>query len=123
MLFGLKNAGTTYQSLMNKIFAEHIETLMEVYIDDMLVKTKEEEELLPNLEIVFNCLQKHRMRLNPQKCASAVKARKILGFILTHWGIEVNPDKCQTTLDIKSLTSIKEVQWLTSVFHPKSAKH
>ena len=76
MLFGLKNAGAAYQSLMNKIFAEHIETLMEVYIDDMLVKTKEEEELLPNLEIVFNCLQKHRMRLNPQNVPPPSKPEK-----------------------------------------------
>ena len=56
MPFGLKNAGATYQRLLNKIFAEHIGVLMEVYIDDMLVKTKTEEELLQNLEIMFACL-------------------------------------------------------------------
>ena len=68
--------GTTYQRLMNKIFADHIEALMEVYIDDMLVKTTEDGELLFDLEIVFSCLQEHKMRLNPLKCA----------FIVTHRG-------------------------------------
>ena len=69
---------------MNKIFAKQIGTLMEICINDMLVKTMEEDELLPNLETIFDCLRKHRMRLNPQKCAFAVKARKFLGFMLTH---------------------------------------
>ena len=94
MPFGLKNAKATYQRLMNKIFAKHIEILMEVYIDDMLVKTKEEEELLPNLEAVFGCLRRHRMRLNPQKCVFVVEAEKFLSFMLAHRGIEANPDKC-----------------------------
>ena len=66
MPFRFKNAGATYQRPMNKIFAEHIGTLMEVYIDDMLVKTREEEEHLSNLEIMFGCLRKHNMRLNTQ---------------------------------------------------------
>ena len=65
MPFGLKNAGATYQRLMNKIFAEHIEALIEVYIGDMLVEAREEEELLSNLETVFGCLRKHKLRLNP----------------------------------------------------------
>ena len=76
MPFGFTNAGATYQRLMNKIFAKHIRVLMEVYIDDMLVKMKTEEKLLQNLETVFSCLRKHRMRLNPQKCVFTVEARK-----------------------------------------------
>ena len=57
MLFELKNPGATYQRLMNKVFLEHIKKLMEVYIDNMLVKTKEEDSLLSDLQAVFNCLQ------------------------------------------------------------------
>ena len=95
MPFELKNAGAICQRLMNKIFAKHIGTLMEVYIDDMLVKTKAEEELLPNLETIFGCLQRHGMRLNPHKCVFAVEAEKFLGFMLTHQGIEANPNKCK----------------------------
>ena len=60
----------------------------------MLVKTTEDEKLLPNIETNFNCPCKYKMRLNPQKCAFAVEARKFLGFMLTHWRIEVNLDKC-----------------------------
>ena len=56
MPFKLKNVRATYQRLMNKIFVDTIRTLIEVYIDDMLVKTMEEGKLLPNLESVFNCL-------------------------------------------------------------------
>ena len=84
MPFRLKNLGATYQRLMNKIFAKHIEALIEIYIDDMLIKTQAEEELLSNLEIVFECLQRHRMRLNPQKCIFPVETKKFLGFMLTH---------------------------------------
>ena len=88
MPFGLKNAGATYQRLMNKVFSEHIGSLMEVYIDDMLVKTKEVGNLLSDIRVVFNCLRQHNMRLNLPKCAFVVEARKFFGFMLTHRGIE-----------------------------------
>ncbi|XP_016206752.1 uncharacterized protein LOC107647148 [Arachis ipaensis] len=83
MPFELKNAGTTYQRLMNKVFADHIGKLMEVYVDDMLVKTQSEEMLLPNPAEVFSTIRKHGMRLNPTKCTFAVEAGKFLGFMLT----------------------------------------
>ena len=113
MPFGLKNAGATYQRLMNKVFPELIGCLMEVYIDDMLVKTEEEGTLLSDLEVVFGRLRQHNMRLNPHKCAFLVAAGKFLGFMLTHQGIEANPDKCQAILEMKSPTTVKEVQHLT----------
>ena len=84
MPFRLKNTGVTYQRLMNKVFLEHIGSLMEVYIDDMLVKTKEEGSLFFDLEAIFSCLQRHNMRLNPQNCPFTIKAGRFLGFILTH---------------------------------------
>lgn len=65
MPFVLKNAKATYQRLMNRNFADHIRTLMKVYIDNILVKTTEDEKVLPNLETIFDCLRKHRTRLNP----------------------------------------------------------
>ena len=85
---------------------------MEVCTDDILVKTKEEEELLSNLDTVFGFLRKHEMRLNLQKCVFAVEAKKIIGFMLTHQGIEANTDKCQAILEMKSSTSMKDVQQL-----------
>ncbi|XP_020982427.1 uncharacterized protein LOC110273581 [Arachis duranensis] len=93
MPFGLKNAGATYQRLMNKIFADHIEKLMEVYVGDMLVKTQKEETLLPDLAEVFGTIGKHEMRLNPTKCTFAVEA----GIdYFTKW-IEAEPLAAATT--------------------------
>ena len=94
MPFGLKNTGAIYQRLMSKVFTDHIGTVMEVYIDDMLVNSMEEKELFLNLETTFECLHEHKMRLNPQKCAFTIEAGKFLGFMLTHRGIDANPDKC-----------------------------
>ena len=104
--------GANYQRLLNKIFADHIVVLIEVYIDDMLVKTMEDEKLLSSLEIIFSCLHKHKMKLNPHKCTFIVEARKFLGFMLIHRGIEAITDKCQAILEMKDLTSMK-VQCLT----------
>ncbi|XP_016164605.1 uncharacterized protein LOC107607139 [Arachis ipaensis] len=89
-----QNAGDTYQRLMNKIFANHIRKLMEVYVDDMLIKTQKKKALLLDLAEVFDTIRKHGMRLNPVKCTFAIKAGKLLGFMLTQRGIEANPDKC-----------------------------
>ena len=86
---------------------------MEIYIDDMLVKMKTEDELLQNLEAVFSCLRKHRMWLNPQKCVFTVEAGKFLGFMLTNREIEANPDKCKAILEMKSPSCVKDVQRLT----------
>ena len=107
MPFSLKNAGATYQRLMNKVFSDHIGKIMEVYIDDMLVKTQNEEMLLSDLTQVFNTLRGHDMRLNPTKCTFAVEAGKFLGFMITQRGIEANPDKCRAVLNMKCLTCIK----------------
>ena len=113
MPFRLKNARATYQQLINKIFTEHIRVLMEIYIDDMLVKTKMEDELLQNLETIFSCLQNYRMRLNPHKCVFVVEAGKFLGFMVTNQGIEANPNKCKEILEMKSPSSVEDVQRLT----------
>ncbi|KAI5351750.1 hypothetical protein L3X38_004641 [Prunus dulcis] len=77
MPFGLKNAGATYQRLVNKIFAGYIGNIMEVYVDDMLVKSRTAEEHLQNLSIMFGILKDYRMRLNPKKCAFGVSSREI----------------------------------------------
>ncbi|CAL8999506.1 unnamed protein product [Prunus brigantina] len=71
--FGFKNAGATYQRLVNRIFAKHIGSIMEVYVDDMLVKSRTAEEHLENLALMFGILKDYRMRLNPTKCAFALK--------------------------------------------------
>ncbi|XP_072072086.1 uncharacterized protein [Arachis hypogaea] len=112
MPFGLKNAGATYQRLMNKIFSELIGKTVEVYVDDILAKTARPDDLLSDLDGVFASLRQHGMRLNPLKCAFAMEAGKFLGFMITQRGVEANPEKCQAVLQMKSPGCIKDVQRL-----------
>ncbi|XP_015936371.1 uncharacterized protein LOC107462306 [Arachis duranensis] len=112
MPFGLKNAGATYQRLMNKIFNELIGKTVEVYVDDILAKTARPDDLLRDLGDVFASLRQHGMRLNPLKCAFAMEAGKFLGFMITQRGVEANPEKCQAILQMKSPGCIKDVQRL-----------
>ena len=93
MPFGLKNAGATYQRLMNKMFAHQIGRNIQVYVDDMLVKSIREDDYLDDLKETFNTLRSYNMKLNPNKCAFRVTAGKFLGFMVSRRGIEVNLDK------------------------------
>ncbi|XP_016165249.1 uncharacterized protein LOC107607864 [Arachis ipaensis] len=113
MPFGLKNAGATYQRLMNKIFDRQIGRNIEVYVDDMVAKTKADHSHIDDLTEIFGQIRAYNMRLNPEKCAFGIRGGKFLGFILTSRGIEANPEKCQAILDMNSPTTIKEVQRLT----------
>nr|XP_025647465.1 uncharacterized protein LOC112742447 [Arachis hypogaea] len=112
MPFGLKNAGATYQRLMNKIFSDLIGRTVEVYVDDILAKTTRPEDLLSDLGNVFAALRRHGMRLNPLKCAFSMEAGKFLGFMITQRGVEANPEKCQAILKMRSPGCIKDVQRL-----------
>ncbi|CAL2247270.1 unnamed protein product [Prunus armeniaca] len=113
MLFGLKNAGATYQRLVNKIFAELIGTSMEVYVDDMLVKSRTADDHLQNLSLMFGTLKKYNMSLNPSKCAFGVSFGKFLGFMISQRRIEANPEKIQALLDMQVPKTKKDVQSLT----------
>ncbi|KAB2626974.1 hypothetical protein D8674_020592 [Pyrus ussuriensis x Pyrus communis] len=101
MPFGLKNAGATYQRLVNSMFAEQIGKNMEVYVDDMLVKSKHANQHIVNLSETFSILKKYRMRLNPNKCAFGVGFGKFLGFMISQRGIEANPEKIKAIMDMK----------------------
>ncbi|XP_015947400.1 uncharacterized protein LOC107472389 [Arachis duranensis] len=116
MPFGLKNAGATYQRLMNRIFHDLIGKTVEVYVDDILAKTTRPDDLLNDLASVFASLRQHGMRLNPLKCAFAMEAGKFLGFMITQRGVEANPEKCQAILQMKSPGCIKDVQRLAGRF-------
>ena len=113
MPFGLKNAGATYQRLVNRMFANQIGKNMEVYVDDMLVKSKTATNHVADLEECFNILREYGMRLNPQKCTFGVASGKFLGFIVNTRGIEANPDKIRSLLELPSPRSRKDVQGLT----------
>ena len=112
MPFGLKNAGTTYQRLMNKMFAPQIGRNVQVYVDDMLVKSRWEEDHLKDLKETFDTLRSYNMKLNPGKCTFGVTAGKFLGFMVSQRGIEANPDKIRAITKIKPPKNVKEVQSL-----------
>lgn len=86
MPFVLKNAGETYQRMVNKIFEKQIRRNVEVYVDDMLVKSSREADHITNLNETFRSLRKHNMRLNPAKCTSRKEFGKFLGFMITRRG-------------------------------------
>ena len=109
MPFGLKNAGATYQRLVNHMFRLQIGWNVEVYVDDMLVKSQDEEIHLDDLHETFDTLRQYNMKLNPSKCAFRVSSGKFLGFMVSHRGIEANSDKIQAILDMKPPQNIKEV--------------
>ena len=113
MPFGLKNAGATYQRLVNKMFQKKIGASIEVYIDDMLVKSTTAELHIAHLSEAFQILREYNMKLNPAKCAFGVSVGKFLGFIVNNRGIEANPDKIKAVLDMPPPSNIKEVQRLT----------
>ena len=83
MPFGPKNTGATYQRLVNKMFSKQIGRNMEVYMDDMLVKSREELAHLDDLKKTFATLRQYRMKLNPSKCAFGVASGKFLGFMVS----------------------------------------
>ncbi|CAL9022511.1 unnamed protein product [Prunus brigantina] len=113
MPFGLKNAGATYQRLVNKIFKEQIGKTMEVYVDDMLVKAPKRADHLKNLTEAFSLLRQYRMKLNPSKCTFGVSSGRFLGYLVTQRGIEAHPRQIKAILEMKSPSTVKEIQSLT----------
>jgi len=113
MSFGLKNAGATYQQLMDRVLAPMIGRNVQTYVDDMVVTSQMKNQHVADLEELFTTIAKYRLKLNPEKCVFGVEASKFLGFLLTERGIEVNPEKCAAIIVMRSPISVKEVQQLT----------
>ncbi|KAM2866812.1 hypothetical protein COP2_022795 [Malus domestica] len=86
---------------------------MEVYVNDMLVKSKHVDRHITNLYETFTILKRYRMRLNPNKCAFGVSSGKFLGFMIIQQGIEANPEKIKAILDMKELVTSKYIKSLT----------
>ena len=108
MPFGLKNAKVTYQRLMNKMFMHQIRRNVQVYIDDMLVKSLREDDL----QETFDILRSYKMKLNPSKCVFGVTVGKFLGFMVSQRGIKVNPEKIRAIMELGPPRTAKEVQSL-----------
>jgi len=112
MSFGLKNAGDTYQRQMNKMYTQQIRRNMQVYVDDMLVKSRREQDHLEDLRETFNTLRSYNMKLNSSKCAFGVTAGKFLEFMVSQRGIEANLDKIHAIVEMAPPRNVKEVQSL-----------
>jgi len=128
MPFGLKNAGATYQQLMDKVSNHLMGQCVEVYVDNMVVKSPSHHQHAQDFSAVFSALRQYNLRLNPDKCVFGVDRGKFLGFMLTQRDIEANPEKCKAIIEMRSPTTIKDVQRLIgcliaiSRFLPKLAE-
>ena len=109
MLFGLKNVGATYQRMMTRIFEPQLGENIEIYIDEMVVKSKAESEHINDLGNIFEILRKHKLRLNASKCSFGVGSGKLLGYMVTHHEIEVNLDQIKAINNLQPPRNPKEV--------------
>ena len=109
MPFEIKNTGAMYQRLMNKMFTHQIGRNVQVYVDDMLLKSLRENNQLDDLQETFDTLWSYNMKLNPSKCVFGVTAGKFLGFIVSHRDIEVNLEKVWAIMELKPSRTVKEV--------------
>jgi hypothetical protein len=113
MPYGLKNALPTFVRAMSKTFRDLIRDKVEVYVDDIVVKTKRGSTLVEDLTLVFDKLRATRTKLNSDKCVFGVSAGKLLGFLVSHRGIEANPEKIKAIDAMRPPARIKDVQKLT----------
>ncbi|KAL0413658.1 UNVERIFIED_CONTAM: Retrovirus-related Pol polyprotein from transposon opus [Sesamum radiatum] len=97
----MTRSGATYQRLVDYMFRDQLGRNMEVYVDDILVKSRQTDQYLADLAETFNTLRKFHMKLNPAKCAFGVRSGKFLGYMVTEKGIEVNPEKIRAIQEMK----------------------
>ena len=112
MPFGLKNAGVMYQRLVKKMFIQQIGRNVEVYIDDMLVKSAKENNHLDDFWETFETLCLYDMKLNPSKFVFEVLSGKFIGFMVSQQGVEANANKIQAILEMVPSKNVKKVQSL-----------
>ncbi|GJV09987.1 reverse transcriptase domain-containing protein [Tanacetum coccineum] len=128
MPFGLKNVGATHQRLVDKAFDSQVGRNIEVYVDDLVIKSHTEAEMLRDIDETFRTLRKINMKLNPKKCTFGAVERMFLGYMISPEGIKPCPDKTKVVLQLPSPRTIKEVQSLNGKlaslnrFISKSAK-
>ena len=115
MHFGLKNARSTYQRMMTKMFESQLGKNVEVYINDMVMKSKLVSEHVMDLASIFETLREHKLHLNVSKCSFGVGSGKFLEYMVTHRRIEVNPDQIKVINNLQPPRNPKEVQKLTGM--------
>ncbi|GJR72259.1 reverse transcriptase domain-containing protein [Tanacetum coccineum] len=112
MPFGLKNAGATYQRLVDRAFQKQIRHNLEVYVDDLVIKSHTEEEIIRDIEETFKTLRQINMKLNPKKCTFGMQEEMFLGYKVNAEGLKVCPDKADAVLSLPSPGCRKDVQKL-----------
>nr|GEY43402.1 reverse transcriptase domain-containing protein [Tanacetum cinerariifolium] len=110
--FGLRNAGATYQHLVDKAFHKQIGRNLELYVDDLVIKSRTEDEIVRDIEETFKTLREISMKLNPKKCAFGVEEGMFLGNKVNTKGLKVCPDKVDAVLSLPSLKCLKDMQKL-----------
>ena len=110
MPFGLKNAGATYQRMAIALLHDMMNNELEMYVDDMIVKSKDTGSHTINLRKFFERIKEYRLRLNPQKCTFGVTTKKLLNFLVIDKGIEVDPSKIKAILEMPPPKSEKEIR-------------
>jgi hypothetical protein len=112
MPFGLKNAGATYQWMMQNCLGSQIGRNIKVYIDDVVITTRKEESLISELAKTFDNLNRYKLKLNPTKCSFGILAGQLLGFLVSARGIEANLEKIQVILTMEKPTKLHDIQKL-----------
>ena len=115
MPFGLRNAGATYQRLVTRMFRNQIGKNVEVYIDDMVIKSKQKKSHIEDLKETFEVLKEYKLKLNASKCAFGVGSGKFLGSLVTRRGIEASPEQIKAIKELRAPSSAKDVQKLTGM--------
>ena len=110
MLFGLKNAGATYERAATTFFHDMMPRDVEVYVDDMIIKSRGRAYHLASLEKFFERIRRFRLRLNTRKCTFGVTSGKLLGHIVSKCGIEVDLEKIRAILDIPAPRTEKDIR-------------
>jgi hypothetical protein len=113
--FGLKNAGATYQKAILKYLESHIDKNVEAYIDDVVVKTTNKDNLIADLAQTFANLRVYHWNLNPENCVFGVPSGKLLGFMVSHRDIKANPTKVDAIHSMNRPTGKKDVMKLTGM--------
>ena len=109
MPFGLKNAGATYQRMMQNCLKKQIGQNVQVYVDDIVIKTKKEATLLDDLRETFAALKGYSIKIKPTKCMFGISAGQLLGYLVSARGIEANPGNIQALLKMLGPSKLWEV--------------
>ncbi|GJY03263.1 reverse transcriptase domain-containing protein [Tanacetum coccineum] len=112
MIFGLKNARVTYQRLVDKAFKKQFGRNLKLYVDDLVIKSHTEQEILRDIKETFQTLRKINIKLNPKKCTFGVEEGTFLGYVVSMKGIQACSKKAEAVIKLQSPRTLKEVQSL-----------